>query len=352
MKHGNIALFVPHNGCPHCCSFCSQRSITGVQAQPCAQDVHEAVKKALASGGEYDYEIAFFGGSFTAIDRDYMVSLLEAASVYVKNGSVRGIRLSTRPDAAEDEVLSLLEKYGVTSVELGAQSLCGEVLKANLRGHTAQDVAAASERIKAHGFSLGLQMMTGLYGSTPERDIYTAEKIIELHPDTVRIYPTVTMRGTLLGELFMSGEYKPMELSESVELCASLLEMFSRNNIEVIRLGLHYSDALVRDMLFDNYHPAFRELCESRLMLRRFLAQREKMQPFERCTVYVHPSCVSKFIGQRRSNVNELSRSCAVFVKTAPDESVAPLDVRIEPEYSPENTQKVRKKRKNAAEIT
>ena len=322
MKHGNIALFVPHNGCPHCCSFCSQRSITGVQAQPCAQDVHEAVKKALASGGEYDYEIAFFGGSFTAIDRDYMVSLLEAA------------------------------KYGVTSVELGAQSLCGEVLKANLRGHTAQDVAAASERIKAHGFSLGLQMMTGLYGSTPERDIYTAEKIIELHPDTVRIYPTVTMRGTLLGELFMSGEYKPMELSESVELCASLLEMFSRNNIEVIRLGLHYSDALVRDMLFDNYHPAFRELCESRLMLRRFLAQREKMQPFERCTVYVHPSCVSKFIGQRRSNVNELSQSCAVFVKTAPDESVAPLDVRIEPEYSPENTQKVRKKRKNAAEIT
>ena len=330
MKHGNIALFVPHNGCPHQCSFCNQKSITEAQSQPTPQDVHDAVKTALSRGG-YDYEIAFFGGSFTAIDREYMTSLLEAASVYVKDGSVSGIRLSTRPDAVDDEVLSLLKGYGVTSIELGAQSMCDEVLKANLRGHTAQDVENASKRIKAHGFSLGLQMMTGLYMSTPERDAYTAQKIIDLRPDTVRVYPTVTMKGTLLGELYQSGQYKPMELSESVELCASLLKMFSRNNIEVIRLGLHYSATLKADMLFDNYHPAFRELCESRIMLERFeeLCREQGIDHGGYMNVYVAPSCVSKFAGQKRCNTDKL-RERGIYVKLRPDASVKPLDMRIE----------------------
>ncbi len=332
MKHGNISVFVPHNGCPHQCSFCNQRSITGVSFQPTPQDVHDAVKTALSSKKAYDREIAFFGGSFTAIDRDYMVSLLEAASGYVKSGQVSGIRLSTRPDAVDDEVLGILKKYGVTSIELGAQSLCDEVLKANLRGHTARDVEETSRLIKERGFSLGLQMMTGLYKSTPERDVYTAERIIELHPDTVRIYPTVTMKGTMLASLYESGEYRPMELSESVDLCALLLKMFSRNNIEVIRLGLHYSDELVRDMLFDNYHPAFRELCENKLMLERFLQLRSGMGKLcgGYCTVYVHPSCVSKFTGQRRSNSNRLIQDYGIYVKTVADVTVAPFDMKIE----------------------
>ncbi|MDE7390315.1 MAG: radical SAM protein, partial [Lachnospiraceae bacterium] len=211
-----MALFVPHNGCPNQCSFCNQKSITGKQYQPTPQDVRNAVKEALfsseISGKYYDYEIAFFGGSFTAVDRDYMVSLLECAYEYVKDGTVSGIRLSTRPDKIDTEVLDILKAYGVTSIELGAQSMCDEVLSANKRGHTAEDVRAASRLIIKYGFSLGLQMMTGLYKSSDERDIFTAKEVISLSPDTVRIYPTVTLEGTPLARLLTSVEYIPPKL--------------------------------------------------------------------------------------------------------------------------------------------
>ncbi len=330
-KKANIALFVPLNGCPHRCSFCDQRTITGTAYQPTEEDVHNAVKTALSSKQKYDYEIAFFGGSFTAIDRNYMERLLSAAYGYVKSGQVGGIRISTRPDAIDENVLDILKNYGVTAIELGAQSMSDNVLALNERGHDQNAVVDASNMIKQHGFSLGLQMMTGLYGSTAELDVYTADRIIELAPDTVRIYPTVTLRGTRLGELFERGEYKPMPLSESVNLCALLLDKFSEHNIEVIRLGLHYSEELKRDILFDNYHPAFRELCENKIMLDRF---------FEMCEdagidrggylrVYVNPSCVSKFIGHGRANIKRISER-GLYVKTIPDSGVLPYNMRIE----------------------
>ena len=309
MKHGNIAIFVPHNGCPHQCSFCNQRSITGVQYQPTESDVNRAVTEALSTPNKYDYEIAFFGGSFTAIDREYMISLLKCAYKYVENKSVSGIRLSTRPDAIDEDVLGILERYGVTAVELGAQSMCDEVLKANLRGHTAEDVKNASKLIKSYGFSLGLQMMTGLYKSDFEKDVFTAEEIISLKPDTVRIYPTVTLDGTQLGELYKSGEFKPDSLEESVNLCALLLKKFSENNIEVIRLGLHCSEELEKGMLFDNYHPAFKELCESKIMLDEFIriVGKRNFQNGSVLNVHVNPSGVSKLVGQKRSNIRKMN---------------------------------------------
>lgn len=331
MKHGNIALFVPHNGCPNQCTFCNQRSITGKQYQPDAQDVDNAVREAMLAneryGLQYEYEIAFFGGSFTAIDRDYMLSLLKAAYKYVQDGTVSGIRLSTRPDAIDDEVLKILKDFGVTSVELGAQSMCDEVLTANRRGHTADDVRNASMMIKSCGLSLGLQMMTGLYKSSDERDIYTAEELISLAPDTVRIYPTVTMNNTPLADLLRSGEFTPSTLNESVNLCALLLKMFTENNIEVIRLGLHYSEDLEREMLSGNYHPAFKELCESRMMLGDFFDKAKDVDG-KNIIAYVNPSSVSRFVGQKRANINTLSK-LGYTVKVEQDKLLSKYEIRL-----------------------
>ena len=232
MKKGNISIFVPHLGCPCQCSFCNQKTITGQANQPTPQDVDKAVKTALKSKG-FDYEIAFFGGSFTAIDREYMISLLKAANKYIKSNEVKGIRISTRPDCIDEEILDLLKEYGVTSIELGAQSMDDEVLLANRRGHTAKDVENASELIKSYGFELGLQMMTGLYKDSEEKAIKTAEKIIALSPQTVRIYPTVVLKGTYLADLYLSGEYKPLNADESAQLCAKLVLLFEKNNIKI-----------------------------------------------------------------------------------------------------------------------
>ena len=171
-------------------------------------------------------ELAFFGGSFTALNYDYMVSLLEAAQPFVTGGIIRGIRISTRPDAVDASVLQCLKQYGVTAIELGAQSMLDTVLTANQRGHTAQQVRVASALIKAFGFELGLQMMTGLYGDTAQGAKQTAIEIAKCKPDTVRIYPTIIMKHTYLGHLYESGNYHTLSLEETVDLCSELLAFF------------------------------------------------------------------------------------------------------------------------------
>lgn len=247
-------------------------------------------------------EIAFFGGSFTAIDRDYMLQLLEVAAKYRMVFS--GIRVSTRPDYIDAEVLSTLKAYGVTSVELGAQSMSDEVLLLNERGHTADDVRKAAALIQECGFSLGLQMMTGLYGSDVRKDLYTAHEILLLRPDTVRIYPTVVMKQTKLEQYLLCGKYQPYPLSQSVELCADLIQIFERAAIRVIRAGLHYTDSLAENGYCDNYHPAFRELCESRIFCQCFEKQIKTVDS-KRIDVTINSKSLSKFLGQRKSNWNK-----------------------------------------------
>ena len=251
-----------------------------------------------------NYEIAFFGGSFTAIDRDYMISLLDATKPFINE--FKGIRVSTRPDSVDDEKLKLLLQYGVTSIELGAQSMDNSVLELNKRGHSAQDVENASKLIKSYGFSLGLQMMTGLYGSDFEKDIETANRFIELKPDTVRIYPTVIMNGTDLADYYQNGSYKPNTLEQSVSLCARLILMFAKADIKIIRLGLHYSDSLVKNSIGNNYHPAFKELCENEIFLSSFLEQAREL-PTKKLNVFINEKSLSKFLGQKKCNINKLN---------------------------------------------
>lgn len=307
MKHSNVAIFVPHNGCPNCCSFCNQVKITGQQAQPTAQDIINAVEIAMQSKGYNPAmsEIAFFGGSFTAINRSYMLELLTTAYEYVKDKKFIGIRISTRPDCIDDEILTILKKYGVTSIELGAQSMCDDVLKFNLRGHTAQHVVNASNLIKQYGFNLGLQMMTGLYKSTPDKDIYTAQQIINLNPATVRIYPTMIMKNTLLADYYQNGEYKTYSLEETVDLCAKLLTMFDENSIKVIRLGLHSTEELATSMVAGPWHPSLGELCSSRIYrnkIETYIKQNNLQAGFY--SVSVNPKEISKVLGQKRSNID------------------------------------------------
>lgn len=329
-KHANVSLFVPHIGCPHRCSFCNQTEITGQQSRVSAEDVKNAAeiaKKSLGDGTK-NAEIAFFGGSFTAIDRDYMLELLKAASVYVKSGEFAGIRLSTRPDAIDKEVLELLRQYGATSIELGAQSMDDCVLELNRRGHTSADVVRSSELIKEYGFSLGLQMMTSLYGSDDEKDTATARALADLSPDTVRIYPTVVMKNTVLGDLFLSGKYCPKNTKESVGLCAGLLRFFESRNISVIRLGLHDSPSLRDSMLGGAFHPAFRELCESRIMFENAVDQINKHDLTGNVIFFVSPSSVSRFVGQKRCNISALAK-LGITASVRTDGSLGKYDVMI-----------------------
>ncbi len=263
------------------------------------------MSKALEEKGEVakNIEIAFFGGSFTAIDREYMLSLLKAANKFTDHFG--GIRISTRPDYIDPEILEILANHNVTSIELGAQSTDETVLALNNRGHSKKHIFVASDLIKSFGFSLGLQMMTGLYGSDFDKDRQTALDFVSLRPDTVRIYPTVIMKDTELASLYNSGLFVPYTLEESVSLCTELITLFERENIKIIRLGLHYSDSLAQNSLGNNYHPAFKELCESKLMLEKFLAL-AKFPEKREIRVFINPKSLSKLLGQKKCNLHKL----------------------------------------------
>lgn len=317
MKQTNISIFVPHNGCPHRCTFCDQRTISGEVQAPSPEDVRALLNEqapVLRAHGT-KAEIAFFGGSFTGIERTYMAALLETAHELIQSypDVYTGIRCSTRPDFIDDEVLDILVKYGMTAVELGAQSMNDEVLRLNERGHTAADVEKAAGLIKARGLSLGLQMMTGLYGDEPGFCIDTAKRFTELKADTVRIYPTVILDGTRLGELYKSGVYKTFTFDETVELCAELLRMFALNNIPVIRLGLHASREVEEKMLGGVYHPALRDIVESRIFLKDMRESMERLGG-HRFVVFTDPCSISKVVGHNKENRCKLHESGFDFI--------------------------------------
>ena len=308
MKHINVALFVPDEGCPHRCSFCNQKIISGSVHRLNPDEIDTAVDIALKSADCNEGEIAFFGGSFTAIDREYMISLLERAYGYVSKKYFKGIRISTRPDCISEEILDILKRYGVTAIELGCQSMDDDVLAANTRGHTSADVYKAVELIKRYGFELGLQMMTGLYGDTAEKSIATARKIIGLKPDTVRIYPTVILEGTELCRLYRKGEYKPQTVDEASDLCKVLLKMFNGADISVIRLGLHSGGNVAEGFVAGAYHPAFREICESKLYLDEVISQlSEKSIDKGKIEITVGSKFVSMLTGQKKINIHKLN---------------------------------------------
>lgn len=312
MKKANVAIFVPHLGCPHACSFCNQREIAGQEVIPTPRDVTETAQAALEALGENakDSEIAFFGGSFTAIDKKIMISLLEAARPFIGGKGFKGIRLSTRPDAIDANILMTLKKYGVTAIELGAQSMNPRVLTLNRRGHTPHNVETACALIHAYGFELGLQMMTGLYGASAFDDTETAQALAALKPQTVRIYPTIVIENTHLASLCRSGEYTPPSLEKTVELCSFLLEFFYEKQIAVIRLGLHSMPSLEQNYVAGPWHPAFRELCESVIYRKKAENALQKLAVSgeipHRVTFFVNPKEISKLAGQHRKNLTEL----------------------------------------------
>lgn len=303
-KHANLSIFVPHAGCPHLCSFCNQREISGTDAPPDADYVRELCEKYLPQDGA-DTEIAFFGGSFTAIERGYMLSLLGAAKPFTDSGRAAGIRVSTRPDAIDPERLDILKSYGVTAIELGAQSMDDRVLRLNGRGHTAAQVEDAARLIKQRGFSLGLQMMPGLYG---ERDyalsaLSTAQRLAALSPDTMRIYPTIVVENTLLCDYYRAGRYEPLTLAQAVDITAGLLLYFDKLNIKVIRVGLHDDVSLRCAAVAGPFHSAFGELAYGEAF-RRVIDKALLEQRPGRVEICVPQGSLSKAAGQNKRNLN------------------------------------------------
>lgn len=306
MKHANIPIFIPHLGCPNQCVFCNQRSISGVSRFD-VKNISKIIDDALLTiPSDYEIEIAFFGGSFTGIDRGLMLELLEIAYSYVNEGRVSHIRCSTRPDYISDEILDILKAYGVKVIELGLQSMSKEVLLATKRGHTSAEARKACRLIVDRGFDLVGQMMIGLPSSTIEDEIDTARFIISSGAVGARIYPTVVFKETELCELAIKGDYPPLQLDEAVYRSAEVLKLFLASGIDVIRIGLCASENLSSP---DTYfagpnHAAIGELVENRIYYDKIKEKIEDERPADDdvLNIYVARGCLSKAIGQKKKN--------------------------------------------------
>ncbi len=321
-----LPVFVPHLGCPHDCVFCNQRRISGQTESADAQMVRDLLASAAdMPKPETGRQLAFYGGSFTAIPEEQQLELLQAAREGIERGIIDSIRLSTRPDAVNAEVLERLRCFGVETVELGAQSLDDEVLRLSGRGHTADDVRCASLIVKDAGFRLVLQMMTGLPGDSGAQSLFTAREIAALRPDGVRIYPTVIVRDTALYTLWQRGIYREHTVEDAVRICAKIMPLFEAAGIPVFRLGLNPTEELSGGAAVAGaYHPALGELVRARIMREKAEALLRGVQPGSRVLLGVQPRLLSQLLGQRRANVSALIDEFRLAeLKVCPNSSIS-----------------------------
>ena len=336
MKHVNIPIFIPHMGCPNQCVFCNQRSISG-HIDFSLDDTRREIETALSTiRANTETEIAFFGGSFTGIDRALMIDLLDIAQGYIDMGRVSSIRLSTRPDYINDEILDVLSRYGVKTVELGLQSMDQAVLDACKRGHDASCAEVACRKIKERGFSLIGQMMIGLPNSNTEKEVMTAQRICDMGADGARIYPTVVFYETELCEMMQRGEYAPLELFDAVQRTKEALSVFVQRGVPCIRVGLCAGENLSSPELVCGgaNHSAIGELAMSALYLDKI---EEKISLFKgdikgkNMVIYAPRGETSKVVGQKRSNIEKISQKyCSGRIKVLEKDEILRYNIIID----------------------
>ncbi len=325
-----IPIFLPHAGCPHQCVFCNQTAITGVK-----QDIvsSETVDLLIDEFLEYKRphrrpaQVAFYGGNFLGLKKDVIRRLLGLVMKFVKNGRVDSIRFSTRPDTIDREHLGIISDFPVSTVEIGVQSMDDRVLAMATRGHTAEDTVTAVGLLKEGGYTVGLQTMVGLPGDDEAGSFYTVQRIAELVPDFVRIYPTVVLENSRLGRWYSQGKYTPWSLERCVAHVKDLYLYYKNKAIPVIRMGLQASEDLEKGatLLSGPYHPAFGHMVHSKIFLDMAATIFEKEKNFhDEVTLNVHPRSISKMRGIKNSNVEILKRRFQLqSIKIVPDTSLA-----------------------------
>jgi histone acetyltransferase (RNA polymerase elongator complex component) len=330
-----VPIFLPHAGCPHRCIFCDQASITGVRSKLPQKDVRDQIEAFLKfkNARRNVVQIAFFGGNFLGMPADEIKRLLAEAAEYVKTRRVNSIRFSTRPDTIDRKRLDMIKNFPVSTIELGVQSMSDSVLKRTNRGHTASDTQKAIQDLKEFNYEIGVQLMVGLPGDTPERLIASAQRVVRLKPDFIRIYPTVVLAGSPLAAWYKKGDYVPLSLEAAVTQTKELYRLFQKENIQVIRMGLQATEELEdgSTILAGPYHPAFGHLVYSEIFLDMAVSGiKSKKRNADSIAIRVHPRSISKMRGLHNRNIEILKNKFeARSISVEPSSSLSEQDLVI-----------------------
>jgi len=334
-KHVNIPIFISHEGCPNDCVFCNQRKITAKTQAMTTEEVKEQIKVYCSTLDEDTHtELAFFGGSFTGIAASLQEMYLALAYEYKQAGKIHAIRLSTRPDYINKEILDRLMRYGVDIIELGVQSLDDKVLEQANRGHHVSDVYKAVSLIKSYGFGLGIQLMVGLPGDTKRTALQSARLTALLKPDFVRIYPTLVIKDTQLALLCHNGEYNPLTIDMAVDWTKKMYQVFLESQIPVIRMGLQPTELITegKEVLYGPFHPAFRQLVETEYFYDKIIneldLQKDDIQSCSRIKILCNPADLSQVIGHKRKNILKLEKDYK-NIQVIADNNIPPMSLKI-----------------------
>lgn len=330
MKTATVPFFISHQGCPHTCIFCDQRSISGSPGKlPTADEIRTKITEWRQAANERPLEVAFFGGTFTALPESVQEQLLDPLQPLLASGELRSVRISTRPDCIDAGTVQRLAHRGVKTIEIGVQSMDDEVLERSGRGHTAADSEAAIRCIRSTGLSAGAQLMPGLPGDTAAKSLRSLRRVIAAGASFVRLYPAVVLRGTGLAGLYKDGAYQPLGVDEGVQLCKVLLHEALQSGIDVIRIGLQADEGLNGNTILAGcWHPALGQMTRSELYFDLLCAlippQRERLA----ATVFCHPSRMSDVAGHGRLNINRFERRMTEL-SIRPDHKLLPDEIAV-----------------------
>ena len=332
-----IPIFIPNQGCPHRCAFCRQEQITAQSFGTIDQAFITTTIERAIGAPHFDTgrnrQIAFYGGSFTRLPVGRMAELLAPVKPYIEKGLFDSVRVSTRPDAIDAERLHLLRRFGVTTVELGAQSMDDEVLRLSRRGHGAEDTVRAAHLLKERGFHVGIQLMPGLPGDSKAGWRKSIEEVLRLRPDMVRLYPTVVIRGTELAQWYLEEKYRPLSLGEAVEACKEGCIRFEENGIPVIRLGLMATPALLEEgrIIAGPWHNAFGDLVRSAVYHERLKPSLPAIGFAKRVRLRVPIKDIPHLRGYRNQGLRLIERKIGARITAVqPDETLDPGKIGVD----------------------
>ncbi len=314
-------IFLPHAGCPFQCVYCDQYKVVST-SHVCGttEELTAHCRRELAGleaahhKDRESMEVAFYGGTFTALPQDVLQGILDAVVPLVRSGTVTGVRFSTRPDCMSSEVCDLLEKYPIRTVELGVQSLDDEVLARSRRGYDARTVERAARRIRSRGWTLGIQLMLGLPGDSPSKFLDSVQKAVYLGGELIRFYPLVVLEGTVLAQWYRDGLYRPLELEEAIRWCVPAYDHLLKLGKPPIRMGLQVDERLGREgtVLAGPLHPSFGYLVRVHWWRQKVHEAIERRgivgADGEILTVHVPERVISEVVGPGRVNISHWMR--------------------------------------------
>ncbi|MBP3495436.1 MAG: radical SAM protein [Clostridia bacterium] len=333
MRHINIPIFIPHLGCPNQCIFCNQRLISG-SYDFIESDVDKQILEVIKTISPKDEcEIAFFGGSFTGIDRALMIRLLDKAQSYVDSGRVSSIRMSTRPDYIDKEIIKILKKYTISCVELGIQSMNDDILKLLKRGHSVKDTLNATRLLNKAKIKFIGQMMIGLPGASLEDETHCAKEICRMGAVGSRIYPTIVFKNTELEKMTKNNEYIPLNLDDAIDRSATALKIFVENNVKCIRIGLCDSENLHSESSYvaGPNNASIGEMVKSKLFY-TFISEKIQKSHIKGKGLIIEcaKGLVSQVVGNKKRNIIELKDKFGIdFIKVIENDRLFSYEIEI-----------------------